>query len=151
MGSAMHRARSLGLKAQFYTLGTITSPGFQALAGQAAEGTLVAYWEAPKSEAYGRFLKEFIKRKGRAPLLELATVPSYDAAAMIIQLLANTSSSSPSGRSLRDALYKVKNFSGASGTLTMDEDGAVRSIKETIFEFRRGKLQTAMAASRKTR
>lgn len=44
------------------------------------------------------------------------------------------------GGDVKDALYKVKDVQGASGTLTMDKDGVVRSIKETMYQYRDGKM-----------
>ena len=142
MGSAMAQARALGNHAQFYTVGTITSPGFQALAGAAAENTRVAYWEAPRSPEYQAFIASFERRVGRKPILELATTPSYDAMRLIIKALdaAINSKGEVDSELLKADLLKTKDFNGVSGSITMDPDGAVRSLKEKLFLFSNGKL-----------
>lgn len=142
MGQAMREARALGIKAQFYTVGTITSPGFQKLAGEAAKGALVAYWQAPPSAALERFLERFKAKTGRQPALELASIPSYDAAAVL--LAAMQKSPLVNGRlpvgALKRHLYAMTDYQGLSGTITVDSDGAVRTIQETIYRFEAGRL-----------
>jgi branched-chain amino acid transport system substrate-binding protein len=146
MGQAMREARSLGINAQFYTVGTITSPGFQSLADKAADGTKVAYWEAPRGPALSTFLKDFEAKAGRPPILELATIPSYDAAKVLLlaitqaTLRSKTTMKGEFVRLLKESLYGVKDFSGLSGAISMDADGAVRSIKEAMYTYNGGKL-----------
>lgn len=142
MGSAMAQARAMGNRAQFYTVGTITSPGFQSLAGAAAENTRVAYWEAPRTPELNSFLTRFERRVGRKPILELATTPSYDA--MRVLILAIDASLASQGtldpELLKANLLKVRSYQGVSGTITIDPDGAVRSLKEKIFRFSNKRL-----------
>ena len=141
MGQAMREARGLGLTAQFYTLGTITSPGYQKLAGHAAEGALVAYWSAPSGKLRDGFIKSFEQRAGRPPILELAAVPTYDVMTILIQALKHCAGRRTSGAEcLRNELLGLKGFAAVSGELTMDADGAVRSIQESIYEFRSERL-----------
>lgn len=143
MGRAMAEARALGSKAQFYTVGTITSPGFQSLAGAAAEGALVAYWEAPRGSAYDDFIREFTQRTGHAPALELATLPSIDAVTLLIRALREAvppGAATADPDRLKRSLLAVKDFEGLSGKITVDSDGAVRSLRERIFVFRGGRL-----------
>jgi branched-chain amino acid transport system substrate-binding protein len=137
MGQAMREARNIGLKSKFYTVGTITSPGYQQLAGPAAEGTYVAFWEAAKSARLDKFLAAFNKEAGRPPILQLATIPSYDSAHILFTALegAVTSANKIEVARVKDNLLSLRDYHGLSGTLTMDPDGAVRSIKETIYQF----------------
>ena len=143
MGQAMREARSMGIRAQFYTVGTITSPVFQKLAGPAAEGSLVAYWEAPRSAAFSEFLARFAAKTQRTPILELATVPTYDAVRVVFRALDGAAAAAD-GRITADAiageLLKVKDYSGLAGSIAFDPDGAVRSIRESLFRFESGKL-----------
>jgi branched-chain amino acid transport system substrate-binding protein len=145
MGQAMREARQLGIDSQFYTVGTITSPGFQALAGSAAEGTLVAYWEAPRSDLYLDFIEQFMAVTSRAPILELASIPSYDSAMIVVEALRRSidKEAKVNKKALLQALYETKNYQGLSGTISIDEDGAVRSIKERIYEFSNAQLNPA--------
>lgn len=142
MGLAMKQARQLGVNAQFFSVGTITSSGFQELAGDAADGTLVAYWEAPKSKQYDEFIKAFKASTSRVPILELATIPSYDATSLVVLALNESilEDRSLDKKKILEQLYSIKNYQGLSGTISMDKDGAVRSIKERIFKFSNKKL-----------
>lgn len=139
MGTAMRQARGLGIRSQFYSVGTITSPGYQQLAGQAANGTLVAYWEAPVSAGLTAFLKNFERKAGRPPILQLATVPSYDTATILISALKVEVG--PTKERILSHLLGLKSYSGLSGTIAMDPDGATRSIREDIFRFNEGRLE----------
>lgn len=145
MGAAMRKARELGYTGQFYSVGTITSPGFQKLAGQAADGVLAAYWRAPDSRAYRDFIAHFKARVGREPLLELATVPSYDSAKLLAMAFEFSVSQTGEVRadSIREYLRGVKDYQGLSGTITVDPDGAVRSIKESLYRYDAGRLESA--------
>lgn len=137
MGSAMAQARDLGLNAQFYSIGSMTSPGFQALAGASAQGTLVSFWEAPRSAAYRYFEQRFIERYKRKPHLELATIPSYDAAMLLAEALKESVplAGTVNVESLREQLLLIKSFPGLAGSIDVDADGAVRSIRERLFQY----------------
>lgn len=143
MGRVLSQARELGMQMPFYTVGSMESPGFQKLAGAAAEGTIVSHWRAPRGAAYEKYLTEFKAKTGRAPYLELASIPSYDVARIVAESL--TQSLNKDGQvdvaALKTALYRVKNFPGVSGSITIDPDGAVRSIHERLFVFKGGKLE----------
>ena len=143
MGQAMREARSARIDAAFYTVGTITSPGFQELAGESANGARVAFWEASQTPALQAFLEKFQGRAGRPPILQLATVPSYDAARMLIDAISTSikATGDVTSSGVRAALLNVRNYPGLSGMLTMDQDGAVRSIQERIYKFKAGKLE----------
>lgn len=41
MGRALNQARSFGLEVPFYSIASVMSPGFSALAGKSLNGTLV--------------------------------------------------------------------------------------------------------------
>jgi branched-chain amino acid transport system substrate-binding protein len=144
MGKAMRQGRELGIDAQFYTVGTITSPGYQQLAGAAANGALVAYWEAPRTRSHEAFLATFIAKVGRPPILDLATIPTYDTVRI---LTASLQSDAATSMKLKQSLLGLLNYPGLSGPITMDRDGAVRSIHETIYEFNAGKLERVFDGS----
>ena len=139
MGQAMREARAVGITAPFYTVGTITSPNFQALAGDAAEGALVAFWEAPDSAQAKTFMQTFSGRTGKKPTLELATTPSYDAANILIAAV-RAAGPAAGAAAVREQLLKVRDYPGVSGQITMDSDGAVRTIVEHLYRFEKGVL-----------
>lgn len=144
MGLALKQARDMGIKAQFYSIGSMTSPGFQALSGAASEGTLVSFWEAAGSKKYEGFLRDFIDQFRKPPVLQLAAVPAYDAAVIVMKTAQDVIKRGMilDAQSLRKALLAVENFPGVSGPITIESDGAVRTIKERLYLFRNGALQT---------
>ena len=134
MGTAMKQARDLQAKAQFYTLGTITSPDFQKLSHGTAEGALFAYWEPVTSGARAAFDAAYQPFTGRMPILALTAYPAYDSASLVIQAAASTDGSNAA---MQQALYQVKNYPGTSGTLTIGADGTAR-LPEVIYQLKGG-------------
>ena len=65
------------------------------------------------------------------------------AAAILVDALR--AASDPSGGVNIDVakryLHELKNYSGLSGTISVDADGAVRTIRESIYTFTGGKLE----------
>lgn len=52
--------------------------------------------------------------------------------------------SAQDGSDVKDNLYKVKDVHGTSGTLTMDSDGVVRSITESMYQYLNGTMVKAL-------
>ncbi|MCC6952851.1 MAG: ABC transporter substrate-binding protein [Deltaproteobacteria bacterium] len=143
MAQGMRVAREMGIPVPFYTVGTITSPGFQKLAGKSADGALVAFWEAPSSGELDSFMKRFSTKVGRLPILQLASIPSYDAMKILLATLSELGGEKKpiDVSSVAASLRGVEQHHGLSGNITIDEDGVTRSIREEIFEFRDGALR----------
>ncbi len=141
LGLAMYQARSLGVDAEFYTVATVTSPGFQAAAKGTADGALVAVWEAPRTPAYQSYLEEFQKLEGRQPFFDISTVPSYDTANIIIDYIKTNTSAELEAKKFQTYLLELKDYQGLSGIITMDPDGATRSFnKLEVKLFKDGKI-----------
>lgn len=132
-GIAMKQARELGFRGQFYTTGTVTSPSLQEASQGAAEGTLFAFWSAPENEKTNRFTELFVAQKGKKPILDLATYPTYDAVKIIAEAIKKE-------KPLRDALFEIKDYQSMSVVepVTFDENGAIK-ISETLFVLEDGK------------
>jgi branched-chain amino acid transport system substrate-binding protein len=144
MGTAMKEARGLGLKANFYTLATSTSPGFQDLAGTALEGTFFPNWQAPRNEKFETFLGKFRAKVGREPYMEISTIPSYDIAQLIVNGLqrgALKADGQVDMPRLRSYFYSLKNYQGLSGAITVDPDGITRSFPVFLKVWNGGKAQ----------
>ena len=145
MGLALRQARQLGITAQFYGVGSSLSPGFQALSAEAIVGALASSWQAPRSARVRSFLGRFMRENGHAPHLELAAVPAYDLANLLIGCLpqALEADGTVEAAKVRRCLLAVRNYAGLSGAITWDPDGAVRSIRERLYRVRKGKLAEA--------
>lgn len=142
-GNALFQARSLGIKDPFFGVNTFSSPGFQSTAKGAEEGSLISTYLAPRNKGYDDFIEAFKKKMGREPNFEVSTFPSYDA----IKILADgirAYEASQKTNTLReflvDYMYSINKYDGLSGAITIDADGATRSIKNSLFEIRGGKL-----------
>ena len=141
MGLAMKQARQLGLKAKFYALNVVSSPGFKDLAGEALEGTLVSRWTAPRNAEFDTFMKDFSNKKGRPPFLEISTIPTYDIANVILKgLKRGYELQKPENlvSIMRDEFYSLNEYKGLSGNITMDKDGITRNFPVRIHVFEKG-------------
>lgn len=135
MGIAMKQSRDLGFRGQFFMPGTVTSPSLQEAAQGNAEGTILAFWNAPENnEITKKFDEEFMARQGRRPILDLATYPSYDAVKVIALALEKGESAS----SVRDELLKIKGFDGVTGKVSFSQDRSA-SIFESAHELKEGR------------
>lgn len=123
MGAAPREAHEIGLNVRVYGVGSILSPGFQALAGNTLEGAFVSSWQAPRTDAYQRFITAFNSRFGRRPALELASLPSHDAAALLVRCLTDTTSESEiaTAAKLRTCMLAQRDFEGLTGTISFDK------------------------------
>jgi branched-chain amino acid transport system substrate-binding protein len=126
LGTAMRQARALGSNAAFYATAVVLSPGFRAAAGSALEGTYYSVYTPSAKKRYQQFLDEFHAHTGRRPTLDISTVPTFDLANVIIEYALRGEFSAGG---LRDYLYALKGYKGASGELTVDSDGACRSLE----------------------
>lgn len=64
-------------------------------------------------------------------------VLGYDGMMVAAQALKD---SDLSGEGIKDALYKIKDFPGLSGRITIDETGISRDPKSTIVMYKEGKI-----------
>jgi len=134
-GLAMKQARELGFKGQFLTTGTVTSPTLQEAADGHAEGTIFAFWNADKDkEPTKSFTAKFIEKKGRPPILDLATYPTYDNVMVIAEVMSKTNNI----EEIKQELLKIKDFEGVTGKVTIAPDGGAR-IAETPFILQQGR------------
>lgn len=133
-GIIMKQARDLGIKAQFLTTGTITSPGAQEAARGNAEGTVLAYWSDDSNNVSAKeFTQKFIAKVGRAPILPLTTHPAYDIIKILTEkILPRTNESDIA--SLKAKLLGIKNYQGITGNVTFAADGTAR-IKESAWRL----------------
>lgn len=133
-GLAMKQARELGMKQPFMATGTVTSPGLQASAQGAAEGTVFAYWEPGDGNQLALdFENRFRSKAGRGPILPLVAYPAYDSARVLLVALIGQMDV----EDLRNRLHAVKDHPGVTGSVTIDSDGGAR-IPETVFRLQNG-------------
>ncbi len=112
------------------------------LAGSALEGSYYSshYAVDNPSPELKRFLAAYQARYGRPP--EAAAALGHDAAR--VALAAMERAESLTGPAIRDALARTKDFSGASGTLTLDAER--NPIKPAVILRIHGSARTFAAA-----
>jgi len=121
----------------FFQTEALDDPAVIQRAGSAAEGAtyiLPAKAEGPMVDDFARKYRE---KFGRAP--ELYAAEGYDVIRLIDTILANSPDFSADG--LKAGLYATKNYQGASGRITFDENGDV--IKPmAVKKIQQGKAVT---------
>jgi branched-chain amino acid transport system substrate-binding protein len=124
----LKQARELGIRIQFLSAQSFDDPNILKVAGSAAEGVIfpVPKPPDPKLEAVAHFRSEFEKMYGKAPGIIADT--GYDAVKLIV---AAMTSGGPTPEGIRSALARTRNFPGAAGYTTFDENGDV--VKDFIF------------------
>ena len=136
----MKQAADLRLRVQLYSIAGITSPGFQKLAGPALEGAVVSHWEARRGgSAYESFRARFKAANGKDPILDFVAAPTFDAASLALRT-RRVVQRPVTAAARRGDLLGGPPFDGVSGPIEFDPDGAVRSIRERLFRFEKGRL-----------
>lgn len=134
-GIAMQQARTLGINAPFLMPGTANSPALQKMAKGAEEGTIFTYWQAPTGNASAsEFMSKFEAKVGRKPILDLCTLPTYDAVKIIANALSKNGGKIDS---LGASLLTVKNYNGITGMASFESDRSSR-VKESLYRLEKG-------------
>jgi branched-chain amino acid transport system substrate-binding protein len=119
----MQQARELRLdKPLFFQTEAVEDPNVLREAGDAANGAVYILPAPPIGPSADTFVKAYVSKFGKKP--ELFAAEAYD----IVKLVAKAASSTQgpvTGSSIQQYLYSLKNYSGASGTITIDEHGDV--------------------------
>jgi branched-chain amino acid transport system substrate-binding protein len=137
-GVIMKQARDLGMTVQFYTTGTITSPGAQQAAAGNAEGTIFAFWDADPTSAVSKsFIEKFMVTAGRPPILPLTTHPAYDTIKILTDVVLPEVSDDIDSDEVVDELLDVQGYDGITGEVNFNENGGA-PIKESAYKLVNG-------------
>ena len=118
---ALKQAKELGLSVPM--IGTVAMQDEQLIktAGDAAEGLMFPYPKDPTGEQADHFKQAFQEKYGKQP--GITSDVGYDAVKMIAKAIELTKGAS--GDEIKNGLNMLKNYPGASGTMTFDENGDV--------------------------
>lgn len=125
VGLIIKQASELGIKAQFYNIG-VEGPDIVAVAGPLAEGLLYPYsYDSKGSEPrVSAFYEKYVSQFGSEP--DTIAANSYDTAYLLSDCFEKVGDSAVA---VKDCLYTVKDYAGASGTFSIDQNGdAVKNI-----------------------
>jgi len=117
-------AKEMNLRLPFYfQTEALGDPTVQKLAGETAKGVTYITFAKAQGPVVEKFNKDFIKKYGKKPGLFAAE--AFDA----VNLIANALKK---GENIKKYLYSVKNYAGASGTISFDKNGDVNKKLEII-------------------
>lgn len=124
-GRLLKQAQELGFKTQWVSYNAFESPEVINIAGQAAEGVIYTssnlFDKSLTSEKEKSFHEKYLKKYVIAPNIYAAT--AYDAVHLIALAHENTNGS---GEAMKNFLYKIKDYEGASGLINFDATGSAR-------------------------
>ncbi len=134
---AIKQLRQLGINAKIFAPSSFNSPDIIKQAGDMAEGVIfsAASFDGIKDQnSVKQFLNAF---KSKYPDKEPTTFTSYgyDALKILIDQIQNVGYNSPL---VKDALYEMNMYHGASGSTSFDENGDAKK-ELTLFEVKDGK------------
>jgi branched-chain amino acid transport system substrate-binding protein len=120
----LRQARELELQQPlFFTTEAVQNPDVLREAGDAANGVVYILAAPASGEAPERFTGAYEAKFGKKP--ELFAAEGYDIVRLVGQAIAAAKDKPVSGSSIRDFLYQVRSYAGASGAITFDKNGDV--------------------------
>ena len=127
-GMILKEAAEIGLKVQFFGFGTEGAEMLK-IAGHHADGLLYAYsydCESPEPRVR-EFYERFVRLQGMPP--DAGAVNAYDAAILFSDCFEKAGDNV---EAVKNCLYQVKDYQGASGTFSIDANGD--AIKQLIIK-----------------
>lgn len=141
----LRQARQLGIASQFVaSVAILGSKEFVKLAGGGAEGLLISTSTPIFLESTSPVVKRFVARYrealGEDPSVQaIFAARAYDAVFLAAQ--AFKACGTGHAECLKDTLFKVRNFDGASGSITFDRFGDI-SNNFSMMQFRDGAFRS---------
>ncbi|WP_026887320.1 ABC transporter substrate-binding protein [Clostridium beijerinckii] len=126
------QARQLGITAPIIGADTWETPEFLDIGKEDVEGTVFSTFfatETPITEESKIFLDEYRKEYNKEPAA--ATALGYDAYLVILDAIKRADSTDPV--KIRDEIAKTKDFPGAAGVITIDENN--NAVKEAVLKI----------------
>lgn len=140
VGTILRKAREAGIKAPFLGGDGWDSEELPKIAGDAVNGNYFSNHYAPEEDRpeVKNFVEKYKKEFGKTP--DGLAALGYDAALVLFEAMEKAPSLS--GKDLRDALANIKDFTGVTGTFTIDEN---RNAKKSavVVEYKAGKQTMA--------
>jgi branched-chain amino acid transport system substrate-binding protein len=122
--AVLQQAREFQLQQPlFFTTEAVQNPEVLRQAGDAAEGATYILAAPAAGEAVEKFTAAYELKFNKKP--ELFAAEGYDVVRLIAEAIAGTTAESLRGSGIRDFLRRVRDYAGASGTITFDQNGDV--------------------------
>ncbi|SHI77890.1 ABC transporter substrate-binding protein [Desulfosporosinus lacus] len=134
----LKKAREIGITVPFVGTNGFNSPELIKIAGQAADGAIVAspWYPGKESEKITKFVTDYKAKYNKVP--DQFAAQSYDALYIYASALEKAGSSTDRAK-LRDSLATIKDFQGVTGKFAFDEkrnplmDATVLIVKDGQF------------------
>jgi branched-chain amino acid transport system substrate-binding protein len=129
------QARQLGIATPFLGGDTWDVRAFLEVGGDAVEGTVLSTFFAndfPINKTSEVFLKEFRAKYGKEPAAVSAL--GFDAYLIILDAIKRVGSADPV--KIRDAIAQTKDFEGAAGSITINEER--NAVKDAVIKVVKG-------------
>jgi len=138
-GRIVKQAIELGITTQFIGIDTFASEDFKENTFNNYEGLLFAFWQGSEENTiYNEMISNYNTKFGRGPENILFMTTGYDAMTVLKEALRNCEEDVDC---VNDKLRNdTKNLEGATGLITIDSDGIIRSIKEVIHTYSGGEI-----------
>jgi len=131
LGIILKQAQEEGIGAKFFAPDTFSDPDIAAGARKITEGIV---YIMPEEELADDFIKKFKKKYGKTPTVFNAL--SYDALNLLALAIGRGGNNGPS---IKDELLKIKDYQGATGSITFDEKGNAINRSLMLKTIREGK------------
>ncbi|MEN3042201.1 MAG: ABC transporter substrate-binding protein [Fervidobacterium sp.] len=134
------QARSLGYKGHILAGDGADAPELIKIGGQAVEGMYFSdhfHPDAPVTSRSKKFVEAFTKKYGVKP--STLSALGYDAYMLVVEAIERANTKKP--ELIATAIRSIKNFEGATGTITIDQNGnatkdvVILTVKNQQFSF----------------
>ena len=140
-GPGIKQANELGFKGVFLGTDTMSVADVPKVAGAYLDNrTYFALWRNFDALTDGQkeFAEKYKTKYGKEPGDYLFyNVLGYDGLMVLAEAIKN---SDGTGAGIKDALYKIQNFDGLSGPISIDETGINRDPKSAMVMYKNGKI-----------
>ncbi|MGO4886150.1 ABC transporter substrate-binding protein [Anaerobacillus sp. MEB173] len=134
----MNQARKMGIDVPFVGGNGFNSPEVISIAGEAADGLIVAtpWFTANEDEKVQNFVEKFTAEYGKEP--DQFAAQAYDALYVLAEAIERAGSDDRDA--IRDALAETSGFEGILGEMSFDSDGDV-VMDPIVLTIKDGKFQ----------
>lgn len=133
-GIAIKQAKELGINTIFFGTSGLKANDFISNGGSAVEGFILAASSQYSSVKRDEFIKNYEERFGIKP--GLTSDIAYDSVYLIKESFKNAKDI----QDVKNNLYQIKGFEGASGNITFDENGDLTNINYELLIIRDGQF-----------
>lgn len=125
VGMIIKQAKEIGINTQWIASSPVESRDVLEIAGKLADGIIYPYpYDIESQDKQQKIFREkYKKRYGMIPNMLAAN--AYDALKILVKAIEKCGGDAKNVECIKNELYKVRNYHGASGVLSFDENGDV--------------------------